>query len=349
VTHAQALPGGCSVEAAEPEGWRELVAADRSASPSHAPGLWAALAAALPAFEWRVLVLREAGDLVAGVPLVLERRGPFRWLHALPWLLPAPPVARPGGHARADLALAAAFATLAACERAVGGAWSWYRPEGPEPAPEALALVPGETRRFEAATLPLAAGTEPLRARMDRKQRQALEHALARRATFAEEPGALDEAFALHLRQSAGWPGHRPLPLELSRRLLRPAADDAPSARLFTLREGGELVSATLALDGAHETFVWWSGTHERARRTSAFARLLWSVAEWAAARGRRRLDLGASTGLPHVAAFKRSLGATGVRYPVRWLDARAAGLAGRGLARLQGLLRRGRARGERA
>jgi len=347
VTQAQEFPAGCSVEDAEPRGWGELLAADPSASPAHRPGVWAALAAAVASFEWRVLVLREAGVLVAGMPVVLERRGPFRWLHALPWLLPAPPLARPGEHRRADLRLAAAFAALAAEVRAVGGTWSWYRPEGPEPEPAALAGVPGETRRFEAATLPLAGGTDALRGRMERRQRQALEQALARRATFAEEPGALDEACALHLAQSARWPGHRPLPLELSRRLLRAPAAGEPVARLFTLREAGELVSATLALDGPHETFLWWSGTHERARPTGAFLRLVWSVAEWAAARGRRRLDLGASTGLPQVAAFKRSLGAEGVSYPVRWLDASAAGWAGRGLARAQALLRRGRARGE--
>ncbi len=347
MTQAQEFPPGCSVEDTEPAGWGGLVAADPSASPAHRPALWAALAAAIASFEWRVLVLRDSGALVAGVPVVLERRGPFRWLHALPWLLPAPPLAVAGAHARADGELASAFARLARACRAVGGSWSWYRPEGPEPAAEALERVPGETRRFEAATLPLAGGTGGLRDGMQRRQRQALDQALARRATFAEDPAALDEACALHLAQSAGWPGHRPLPLELSRRLLRAGAGAEPVARLFTLREAGELASAAFALDGPHETFLWWSGTHESARRSGAFVRLVWSVAEWAAARGRRRLDLGASTGLAPVAAFKRSLGAVSVGYPVRWLDASAAGWAGRGLARAQTLVRRGRARGE--
>jgi len=328
-----------------PSGWRELVAADPSASPSHRPEVWSALAAAGAGLEWRVLVLREAGELTAGVPVVIQRRGPFRWLHALPWLLPGAPLARPGAHARTDALLARAFAALARQQHAVGGAWSWYRPEGPEPEPEALAHVPGETRRFECALLPLLGGVTALRAGMARKQRQALERVLARRAEFADEPRALDEAYALHVAQSAHWPGHRPLPLELSRRLLKPGAGE-PVARLFTLRESGELLSATLALDGPHETFVWWSGTHPNARRAGAFARLLWSVAEWAAVRGRRRLDLGASTGLPQVASYKASLGATSLAYPVRWLDASNAGWAGRQLARLQRHVRRGRALG---
>ena len=153
----------------------------------------------------------------------------------------------------------------------------------------------------------------------------------------------------LHLAQGAQWGAHRPLPLELSRRMLQAGAGREPVARLFVLRSSTGPVSATFALDGPHETFVWWSGTHPSARAHGAFARLLWGVAEWAAARGRRRLNLGASTGLPHVAAFKTSLGAEGERYAVRWLSARHAGFAGRLLARVHDWRRRGRARGESA
>ena len=327
-----------------PAGWDSLFAEDPSASPSHRPEAWAALAAAIPGFEWRLLVHRREGAIAAGAPLVLARRGPFRWLHALPWLLPAPPLARPGTHAAGDAAIAHAFAQFAREQRVVGGEWSFYRPEGPAPEEAALAIVPGETRWFEAALLKLDHGLEPLLKRMSRKQRQALDHARERGYTFADEPEALDEAHALHLAQAKAWES-RPLPLELSRRLLAPATGE-PIARLFTLRGRDGLVSATLALDSPCETFVWWSGTHPSGRRTQAFAFLLWCVCEHAAARGRRRLNLGASTDLPHVAAFKSSLGAEAFRYPVRRLDARVAGWAGRAIGALQGALRRGRPQG---
>ncbi len=329
-----------------PDGWDALLAADPSASPTHRPEFWEALVAASPAFEWRVLVLREQGVLMGGAPLVISRRGPFRWLHALPWLLPAAPLARPGEHARVDRALCTAFAELAAEQRAVGGEWSFYRPEGPAPAAETLARVPGETRLFEAAVVSLGQGLDAVRAGMSRKQRQALERSRERPLEFAEDAGALDEAYALHLAQSRHWPGHRPLPLELSRRLLRAGDRDAPVARLFTLRSQSGLVSTTLALDGPHETFLWWSGTHPDGRRAQAFLRLLWSVAEWASERGRRRLNLGASSELPHVSAFKSAVGALDVGYPVRWLDARHASLPGRMLARVQWFRRRARSRG---
>ena len=329
-----------------PAGWGSLLAADPSASPSHRPEAWAALAAAIAGFEWRLLVHWADGELAAGAPVVLSRRGPFRWLHALPWLLPAPPLARPGAHATGDPAIARAFASLAREQRVVGGEWSLYRPEGPAPEPAVLASVPGETRWFEAALLRLDHGLEAVLRRMSRKQRQALEHARSRGYTFAEEPGALDEAHSLHLSQSRSWGDHNPLPLDLSRRLLAGGGGE-PLARLFTLRSRADLVSATLALDSPHETFVWWSGTHPEGRRGHAFAHLLWCICECSASRGRRRLNLGASTELPHVAAFKASLGAEAFRYPVRRLDARAAGWPGRAIGALQAIVRRGRPQGE--
>src|SRR5262249_1403449 len=149
--------------------------ADPSASPSHRPELWAALADVWPGFAWRLLVLEEGGATAAGAPVIVQRRGPFAWLHALPWLLPAPPIARPGAHARADPAIAGALGALAGEWRAVGGTWSLYRPEGPAPPESALAGVPGETRAFEAALLRLGDGLRTLASRMSRKQRQAIE------------------------------------------------------------------------------------------------------------------------------------------------------------------------------
>lgn len=319
-----------------PAGWDALLAADPSATPAHRPLLWEAFAAALPGFAWRVLVHEEAGRLVAGAPVMRTQRGPWRELHALPWMLPAAPIALPGTHARADVALARTFASLAASERVAAGTWALYRPEGPVPEDAAFASWPGGVRTVEAALLPLHAGLDARRALMARKQRQALDQALAQAFVFAEEPDALGEAYALHLAQSRQWAGHRPLPIELSRRLLQARDASGPVARLYTLRSAAGLVSATLALEGASETFLWWAGTHPRGRRASAFLRLVWEVAERARAQGRRRLNLGASTGLPFVAAFKHSLGAEGFSYPVRTLDARQASVWVRAVSRLR-------------
>ena len=332
-----------------PAGWSELLAADPNATPAHRPALWAALAGVLPGMEARFVAVEERGVLEGGMPVVVESRAAFRWLHALPFLLPGAPLARTGGYARVDRAAAAALAELQRGLRAVGGEWAVYRPAGPAPAADALERVTGETRVLEAALVDLAAGLEPARTRVDRKTRQEIRQARARLA-FAEEPGALEEAYSLHVAQARAWRGHRPLPLELSRRLLGPAGDGlGPVARLFTARHRGALSCAVLVLDHPREAMPWWSGAHPDARRQHAFPFLLWSVAEWAHAAGRARLNLGASAGSGPVVAFKGSLGATALRYPVRWLDAANAGAAGRLLAALQARARRGRARGEAA
>src|SRR5690348_2952101 len=95
------------------------------------PALWEALVAASAGAELRLAVVEERGALVGGVPALLARRGPFRWLHALPMLLPAAPLAAPGRHAEVDAAVAAALAELARGERALGGEWVPCRLGGP--------------------------------------------------------------------------------------------------------------------------------------------------------------------------------------------------------------------------
>jgi CelD/BcsL family acetyltransferase involved in cellulose biosynthesis len=97
-------------------------------------------------------------------------------------------------------------------------------------------------------------------------------------------------------------------------------------------------------LDHAHETFAWWTGAHPEARAVSASrALMVWAI-RWAAARGRARFNLGGSAGLSGVSAFKHSLGARDVEYPVRWLAPR--GVRGRIVAGLKRLGRPARRRG---
>jgi hypothetical protein len=331
-----------------PQDWGALLAADPASSGAHRPGVWAAFTAASAALESRVVVVEEQGRSIGGAALVIEQRAGFRWLHALPMLLPAAPIALPGRHAEVDLAVASAFDALAREEGIVGGEWSLNRAGGPAVRDAALAALGGETRWFESAVVDLKDGPEGALKRMERKHRQSLAHARRQRLAFAEEPAALEAAYALHVTQSRAWGGHRPLPLELSRRLLAdtPAG---PHARLFTLRDAQGVLSSALAIDGPHDLFVWWSGTHPAGRRRQAFTLLLWQIIEWAAAHGRTRVDLGASTGLSLVATFKQALGARGERFPVRWLDDRYAPSHARLLARLQRYARAGRPQGERA
>ena len=328
----------------EPEGWGRLLELDPDATPGHRPELWRALTASLAGLETRVIAIERDGELCGGMPLALERRGALTWIHALPFLLPAAPLAMPGLKAEVDVAAGRALGSLQREIRACGGEWACYRPVGEPVAEPAFAPVSGETRWMEAEGIDLVSGLEAARRRMDRKTRQQVTGAARESLAFADEPGALEEAYALHARQSRAWSGHRPAPLELSRRLL-----DSGAAHLFTARDARGVAAATLALDGPGETFVWWSGAHADARAVEAFPALLWWAAEWAAARGRARLNLGSSRGLGRLERFKRGFGAAPSRYPVRWLDARTASPLGRLAAAVQGRLRRGRARGEAA
>lgn len=325
-----------------PAAWDALVASDPAAAPSHRPELWAAFTATNASLSLRFAAVERGGTLLGGVPVLVERRGGLHWVHALPMLLTAAPLAVPGERELVDASVARAIASLAESCGAAGGEWALHRTGVDHAGARALARavepVGGETRWLEASVVDLSQGVEAAAKRVSRKHRQSMRQSRERGLVFAEEPGALEGVYALHLSQSRAWGAHRPQPLALSRALLANGA-----ARLFTLRRHGELLSGTLALDGGHETFAWWSGTHPEGRRLNAFPLLMWSVAEWAAAAGRTRFNLGASTGLQMVASFKSALGAATERYPVRWLDARHAPAPARALAALQAFVRRGR------
>lgn len=336
---------------APPPGWDALLAADPNATPAHHPALARAFAVAQTGSSARFLALERQGRLRGGMIAVVRRRAGFHWIHALPALLPGAPLAEEPEREAVDRAAADALEALAEELGAVGGEWVVYRPAGPPVADEVLDRVGGETRRFEAAHLSLAAGVEPLLRRMDRKTRKEILQARAGGLEVEEDPSALEAVYALYRAQARGWRAHRALPLELLRRLLLGARAERdglpPVARLFVVRDARGVLAGTLALDCARETMLWWSGSHADARAAHAFPLLLWSVIERAHAEGRARVNLGASAGREAILAFKQSLGATAFHYPVRWLDARHARWAGRAVAALQARVRRGRPRGE--
>jgi len=326
---------------APPAGWTALLDEDPGAAPAQQPTFLRALSEVVPGMRAEFVAVEREETLIGGCAVVVERRGGLHWIHALPFLLPGAPLARPGQHRAVDLAVAQALNERARELRAVGGEWAIHRACGPDMDPEALARVGGETRMLETTMIGLDRGLEPAWRAMTRDLRTQIRRVRGLGLTFQEEPAALREAYALHRTQARAWPGHQPLPLELSHRLL--ASGEPPPARLFTVRDGRGVLSATLALVHSHEVFLWWSGTHPDGRRLHAFPLLLWSVAEWAAAAGCSRVNLGGSGVSEALATFKHQFKASSCSYPVRWLDARHAGPLGRWVAAVQRVRRRGR------
>lgn len=333
----------------QPDGWDALLASDPNAGPGHRPALWRAIAQTSSDVSLRFVAVLERGALLGGAPAITRRRAGLHWLHAMPFVLSGAPLARPGTHAVVDLEVGRGLARLQRELGIVGGEWAFYRPEGPPPSEAALGATSGETRLLETSVMDLRAGLEPVRRAAEPTVRHVLRQARATLA-FAEEPEALEQAFALHAAQGRRWRSHRAIPLDLARRLLAvsdAAAPGVPAARLFTVRARGTLLGAMFYLDSPGEILAWWSGAREEARARHAMTFLYWATAEWAVAAGRRRLNLGSSPGLTGLAAFKRSLGAQSFGYPVRWLDARASPWGARALASLQDWARRRRYRGE--
>lgn len=329
-----------------PDGWDALVAGDPDASPAHARGFVEALAAVRPGCTAAYLVAGADEAPTAGLPAVIERRAGLHWLHLLPSLLPATPLAPPGAHGAADDACACAIAAQARALGAVGGAWVIARHAAPTAAATTLERVPGETRVLPTAVVDLAAGFDAAWRRVDRHARQEMQAARRRGLELGEEPGALEAAHALYATQARSWNAHATLPIELARRLLAAPTGAAPLARLFTARDARGLLSAVLVLTGRHEWFAWWSGSHPDARRRHAFGALLWHAAERASAAGARRFNAGASAAREGVGSFKRSLGADVRDVQVRWIAPAGGGPVVRLVAALQARARRGRARG---
>lgn len=328
-----------------PPAWDALVHDDPGATPAHRPELWRLLADAVPGGRVAFIAAEDRGTLIGGSGIVIERRAGFRWLHAQPWLLSGAPLAAEARHTDVDHAVASGFHALMERIGPVGGEWACYRPHGPEVEAAALERIPGTTSRIETAVVDLAGGLDGARARLGKRLRQYLRNE-SRPLEFKDEPAAVEDVYVLHARQARGWRGYSPLPLDLSRRLLTCEAGSEPLAHLFTLREHGRLLAATLFLDHRRELFAWWSGISARARGNHVFPLLLWKAVEWAAERGRVRVNLGGSAGRASLIAFKEALGAEDRAFPVRWLSAQHASPAGRAIAALQAWRRRERPRG---
>lgn len=141
-----------------------------------------------------------------------------------------------------------------------------------------------------------------------KKARQSMRR--AERAGGTVESGSDPEPFlALYEPASEGW--SMQYPRELIRRLAR-----AGALRFFDARLDGTVAASAVALVGIDHWFYWLSAQNEAGRQSEVGYLTLGALIETAHAAGVAGVNLGASEGLPGVAAFKRRFG--GVEVPVR-------------------------------
>jgi hypothetical protein len=122
---------------------------------------------------------------------------------------------------------------------------------------------------------------------------------------------AVDAYYALYAKAAAGWGyGEPPYPRALFEALL--AGGDA---ELWIARLDGRPVGGAIVLRGSHDLCYWSASVDREHRDVAPGNAILRAVIESGCDRGFEYADLGGSTGLPGVAAFKRSFGGSPVEY----------------------------------
>jgi hypothetical protein len=261
-----------------------------------------------PGFQLRILIARRDGRLVGAVPITLSRRFGRIWVRSLPFGTYGGPLfsADDPDPAGIRITLAEGFSRWLAEEPIAGGELV-HAPIGhdTEPYPEwdaiSSRITPGYTHVID-----LAAGSEAILGGLKRETRKGLRRSEKLGLVVEEEPQALPEVHRLYLEQAGEWGLRRPYPLPFLRALL-----DHPSgfARLHVARAEGRVQAGVMALTGAGETFLWWSGSAPESRRTLAYPYLLLRILVWAEKNGQQRLNIGSSSGQDRIERFKESIG----------------------------------------
>jgi CelD/BcsL family acetyltransferase involved in cellulose biosynthesis len=291
-----------------PDDWEPWVVGAVGASFAARSGWLASLSQARPSHRIRILCARRNGRLAGAVPVAISRRLGFTWARSLPFgtyggpLVSAGEVDPVGVRAR----LASAFAAWLATERVVGGEVV-HAPlvEGARPDERWLELA-AEVTTGTSHVVDLSSGPGAVLRRLDRKTRQGFTRAAREGVEVDDSPEALPSVYELYLGQARSWGGHRPYSIAFLRALL---SHSSGFARLHSARREGRVVAGVLALSGGGETFAWWSGASEEARRSLAYPYLMWKILEASAQAGQSRFNLGSSGGRQHLEQFKRSLG----------------------------------------
>jgi len=286
-----------AVDAVDAEEWAELLRRSPDATPFHDPRFARIYSECRAGAQARYLELRSpAGELLAGLPFVILKRGPFAALASGPNGSYGGPV---GGDDAQNSQLVAAYlragdGVVVRRELIARHAWDG---------------MDARFREVHAACFELDDGYEGfLRDVYPRNRRNESTRSERRGLSIEwdERPEYVQAVQRLYAERSIEW-GQTVLTLEFWSRLLQVL----PGFHLAVAVENGEVVGGHLCCQFGDELFAW-IGTTLRRKQTYPAALLVREEVRFVGEKGLRTLNLGASDGLSGVASFKKLLGATG-------------------------------------
>lgn len=297
--------------------WYAFLQPANGATFFHSPGWVRTIARLVSRFRAQVVYGEVAGQRVLWPVIIAGQPWPFRasWI-ALPWLCPGAPLADPPPLRGAA---AEALAALVRSRRPCAATIVWPAATVP---PDCC--LPGFARR-QCVTHVLELNA-PFATLFDRCFEGRLRTAVRKAERSGvqvqndAEPQAIEGYWQLVVGDLARR-RHDPLTRALLEELVR-----QPGARLWTAWLGGRMVAGMVVLTGPAEAFWWHGAVDPQARAEQPGALLLSSAIAGAVADGVPRFNLGASTRLPGVAAFKASCGAVEMPY---WIDRSTYGTRG--------------------
>jgi CelD/BcsL family acetyltransferase involved in cellulose biosynthesis len=275
----------------------------------HLPAWLAALESSFPRFTARWITARSGTELVGLMPVVEMRRGPFRFLMALPFGTYGHPLA-PDGAVRGELL--GLYVELSAARRCLESEASLFDGVTLSALPPSWAV-----RMQECSLIELTGSFEDFRRdALSSKRRQLCNRGLRAgvRVRELESEREVRDFHAIYAVCSRDWGGVHPYPLRFFLELWKRRDAGVVFWGGFL---GGRLLGGNIDFYFGRMAQAWQAGISPEAYRYSVGSLLVTAAVEEAYRRGCRTFNLGSSGGDEGMIFFKRSFGGSEYLYPV--------------------------------
>ncbi len=295
-----------------PDGWTHLMAAAGEVRFVHEPFWTRAVCDHLDDHDGRWLLVEQGGRPVAGIPLVVSRKGPLNlWEGHHQGVPTAPLLAEDLPPERRHAVLAT---LLDGCRQLALGsrvlAFSLYLdPLWDGSLGADLHGLGFRRSAVSTAGLPLIGGIDQVeRTVLKKNRRNERNRALKMgcKAEISTAPEDLDAFQAIHAEAARRW-GVPTVPAAMIRQLV---SEGAGKVFLSLVRFEDRLIGGHFCWHDGDEIFAWLGATLPQHNDKFPATLLIWNDLEEACRRGASWLDLGGSGGLEGVSNFKKLLGA---------------------------------------